>query len=207
MKGNLWRVIGVAFALLSATALVVAAFVLQSGGNEVTPVVLVAPEATAPPAEAPREIRVHVSGAVIAPGVYTMAEGHRVMDVVAAAGGVRPNADLSSVNLALRVADEAHYHIPLRGETPSATDAPAPSSGGADGQSGNAAGTVIDLNNATALELETLPGIGPVMAGRIISHREANGPFASVEDVENVPGIGPKTLESIRPLVIVSAGQ
>ena len=73
------------------------------------------------------------------------------------------------------------------------------------GSSGPA--SAIDLNTATAQELESLPGIGPVMAGRIIAHREANGPFASVDGVENVPGIGPKTLESIRPMVTVSSSR
>ena len=203
------KVIGAGLALLGALGLAVAAAVLLTGGDDTAPVVIVAPEPTAIPEQPPPGIRVHVSGAVMSPGVYEMSEGDRVMDAIASAGGVQPNADLASINLALRVQDEAQYHIPRLGEpTPVPNSAPAqrtsvpndrpPSAGG------RTAPSLIDLNTATAQELELLPGIGPVMAGRIIAYREANGPFTSIDDVENVPGIGPKTLESIRPLSTVA---
>ena len=203
------KVVGVGLALLGALALAVAAVVLLTGGDDVAPVVIVAPEPTAVLERTPPGIRVHVSGAVMSPGVYEMSEGDRVLDAVASAGGEQPSADLASINLALRVQDEAQYHIPRLGEpTPVPNSAPAqPASMPNDRPlpaGGGAAPSLIDLNAATAQELELLPGIGPVMAGRIIAYREAIGPFTSVDDVENVPGIGPKTLESIRPLATVA---
>ena len=203
------KVVGAGLALLGALGLVVAAVVLFAGGDDAAPVVIVAPEPTAIPEQTPPAIRVHVSGAVMSPGVYEVNEGDRVMDAIASAGGVQPNADLASINLAQRVQDEAQYHVPRLGEpTPALTSAPAQRASIPNDipppQGGRASPSLIDLNTATAQELELLPGIGPVMAGRIITYREANGPFTSLDDVENVPGIGPKTLESIRPLATVA---
>ena len=122
--------------------------------------------------------------------------------------GVAADADLSVINLARRVQDEGHYHVPKVGETPLPTEARAsgPSSSPAGGDVGPATSGPVDLNTADAGQLQSLPGIGPVLAERIIAHREANGPFASVEDLGDVSGIGPKTLESIRPLATASAG-
>ena len=119
----------------------------------------------------------------------------RVIDAIAAAGGNGPNADLSGINLSKRLQDEARYHVPAIGESASGFHSPA-----AAGQSRG----LIDLNTATSGELETLPGIGPSLAGAIIAFREDNGPFIAVDDLDNVPGIGPKTLGLIRPLVRVS---
>ena len=215
---------GAVLAGLAGLALVVAAVVLLTRSDDTAPVQIVAPEPTTPAASAPTEaptepvqIRVQISGAVRLPGVYEMRDGDRVIDAVAAAGGAAVDADLSRINLALRVQDEAHYHVPFVGETPPPTvimpTNDTPSNGSIPGSiPGDAASTdgssspasLIDLNTATGQDLESLPGIGPVMAGRIISHREANGPFLSVDELENVSGIGPKTMESIRPLVTVS---
>lgn len=203
------KVVGAGLALLGALGLAVAAVVLVAGGDEAAPVVITAPEPTAVPVTAPPRIRVHVSGAVVSPGVYEMSDDDRVLDAIASAGGVQPNADLASINLAQRVQDEAQYQIPRLGEpTPVAPSAPLRRASMPDDRplpsGGPASASLIDLNTATAQELESLPNIGPVMAGRIIEYREANGPFSSIDDVENVPGIGPKTLESIRPLATVA---
>lgn len=209
MSGQAVRIAGAVLALLAALALVIAAVALLTGGDDNAPIRIVAPEPAPLVQPASKDIRVQVSGAVMAPGVYAMNDGDRVMDAIAAAGGVNPGADLSAINLARRVQDEAHYYVPLIGETlpsPPAIDSaisPVTSQQG----SGAVPNPLIDLNTASAQELESLPGIGPVMAGRIIAHREANGPYPSVDEVEEVPGIGPKTLESIRPLVTVSSGQ
>ncbi len=145
------------------------------------------------PSPAP-EMKVYVSGAVLRPGVYTLEAGARLDDVVKAAGGATTEADLLRVNLALRVRDEDHLHIPRVGEplvTPVST---------AEASCGTAP---LDLNCATAIQLAALPGIGPVTAKAIIDYRTKNGPFQRVEDLLGVPGIGTKTLDQIRGLVTV----
>ena len=104
-----------ALVLLATVGLVIAGVVLLAGGDDVAPVLIVAPDPTAAPEQISPRISVHVSGAVMSPGVYEMSDGDRVMDAIAAAGGVQANADLASINLARRVQDESHYHIPLVG--------------------------------------------------------------------------------------------
>ena len=210
MSGRTARVVGAGLASMAGLALVVAAVVLLTRSDDAAPVRIVAPE-PAPFAEsdpAARDIRVQVSGAVRLPGVYAMEDGDRVIDAIAAAGGVAPSADLSAINLARRVQDEAHYYVPFIGQTPPPSPAASSETFPETARPSSRAdpNSLIDLNTASEQELESLPGIGPVLAARIIAHREANGPFRSVDDVENVPGIGPKTLESIRPLVTVSGG-
>lgn len=199
MRGQAIRMVAAGLALLGALAIAAAAVMLLAGDDETAPVLVVAPEPTALPQPEAPDIRVQVSGAVVSPGVYAMSEGDRVMDAVAAAGGVRPNANLSALNLARRIEDEAHYHIPFADENPPATAQV--SATGSRTRSNEREPSSLDLNTATAGELETLPGIGPVMAERIIAYREDNGPFSSVDELDNVAGIGPKTLESLRPLV------
>ena len=148
---------------------------------------IVLPTAT-PPSEA--ELKVYISGAVRNPGVYTLNKGDRLDQAIEVAGGTTVDADLSAVNLALRVRDEDHWQIPRRGEAPSTSAVRRTGTAGR-----------IDINSATAAELESLPGIGEVKAESIISYREANGPFSSVEELLGVHGIGPATVEAIRELV------
>ena len=197
MSGQAVRYIGAGVAGLAGLALVIAAVVLLTRSDDAAPVRIVAPEAAAV-TERAAEIKAQVSGEVMFPGVYALNPGDRVIDAIAAAGGIGPNADLSGINLSKRVQDEARYHVPAFGEstpaiTASATARPA-----------NKGSGLIDLNTAQSSELETLPNIGPVMAGAIVAYREDNGPFATVDDVMNVPGIGPKTLDTIRQMVTVS---
>ncbi len=152
------------------------------------------------------ELQVYVSGAVRRPGVYTLKPGDRLIDAVEAAGGGIPEADLESVNLALRVQDEAQYKIPRIGDTPdlesNVVSAPAASQNPLSDK-GQSSGGLIDLNTASAELLETLPGIGPVRAGDIVADRELNGPFLTVEQITRVKGIGPSIFDGIRELVIV----
>lgn len=136
---------------------------------------------------------VHVSGWVAMPGVVRLRDGAIVADAVAAAGGALEGALLDSVNLAAPVLAGDHVHIPGPGEAESGANPAAP--GGDD--SGP-----ISLNRADAAALETLPGVGPVIAERIVAHRESNGPFESVDDLLEVPGIGEAKLASIRDLVV-----
>ena len=140
------------------------------------------PQPTATPT-----LKAYAAGAVSRPGVYTFSDGDRLDDLLRMAGGPLADADSSGLNLALRLRDEGHYYVPTVGETSSVT-----SRGGA-----SAAGDVIDLNEATAQDLETLPGIGAVKAHAIVEHRETVGRYTAVEDLLQVAGIGPATLNAI----------
>ena len=163
------------------------------------PVELTLPRAT--PAEGSasgedlgNEVTVHAAGAVTTPGVYRLPAGSRVADLLAAAGGASSDADLDQLNLAAPLADGERILVPRRGEIVSA----APPTGSA-GQSS----TKVDLNTATAEELDKLPGIGPATAEAIIRHRETRGRFRSVTELLEVRGIGEAKLEQLRPLVKV----
>jgi len=135
-------------------------------------------------------IYVHVSGAVAVPGLYVLDASARVVDAIAAAGGLAPDADESAVNLARAVSDGEQLHVPLVGAIVEGAPQPA-----GDGR--------VNLNTADVAALDTLPRIGAAMAQRIIDWREANGRFTSVEDLLAVPGIGDKMLEALRDLVTV----
>lgn len=139
---------------------------------------------------------VHVTGAVVLPGLRSLPAGARVGDAVAAAGGALPDAWLERVNLARPVADGEQIHVPRIGE-----DAPPPGAVGATSQGVLPDGR-IDLNRATADELATLPGIGPARAAAIIAAREEQ-PFAEPGDLRRVPGIGEATFQRLAPLVAV----
>ncbi|HEX6946277.1 MAG TPA: ComEA family DNA-binding protein [Acidimicrobiia bacterium] len=139
-------------------------------------------------------IRVHVGGWVVAPGVVSLPEGSLVADAVAAAGGMRPGALADAINLAAPVSDGAQVIVPGPGAAATAEGAAAGAVGG-DGR--------IAVNRATAAELENLPGVGPVLAERIVAYREQNGPFETVEDLLQVPGIGEAKLAALRDLIAV----
>lgn len=141
-------------------------------------------------AEPVPSIVVHVAGAVVAPGVYELEAGVRVYDAVLAAGGPTEAADTDQLNLAALLVDGEKVYVPREGEA-------VPDTGG----SGSAQTVVVSINTASARELEALPGIGPVLAGRIVAYRAAHGPFRSVDELINVSGIGPKLLEQLRPHV------
>ncbi len=149
---------------------------------------------------APARIAVHVVGAVQQPGVYHFNAGARGDDALRAAGGPSGDADLRRVNLAATLFDGQQFVIPRKGEQ-LATTVP-PSGGGFDSGASNPP-LLVDLNRATVAELDQLPGVGPSTARAIVDHRTRNGPFASVDDLLAVRGIGPAKLAELKPFVRV----
>jgi competence protein ComEA len=153
------------------------------------------------PAPSPVEIIPPEPTPVLRPDVYRLPPGSIVKDAIQAAGGATDDADLDSINLAQELHDQERLYVPSIGES----DAPPPVTG-AEPTPPSGEGTPsdkIDINTATAGELETLPGIGPVLAESIIQHRDANGPFMSIEDITLVSGIGDKTYDKLKDRITV----
>lgn len=146
---------------------------------------------------------VDVKGAVKRPGVYEAFQGDRVVDLLKKAGGINEQGEESGINLALKVTDEMVIYVPYKGEEKTKTSAQSLVEGGSVGNGGSNGG-VIDLNKATAAELDELPGIGPTRAETIIEYRDSNGGFSSKEDLKNISGIGEKTYEKLADLVTVN---
>lgn len=160
------------------------------------PVRIRAPTPAPTVSPAPSTVLVHVAGWVRHPGVYQLDEGDRVVDAIQAAGGPRRGADLGALNLAAVLVDAQQVLVPRKGDAdPVAGTTPTTGSGTAQ--------QLINVNTATPTELEALPGIGPVLAEAIVSYREEHGPFTSVDQLDDVSGIGPVTLGEIRDLVTV----
>jgi len=203
------------------SAQVVASVPLASGnahsGQPVVPARSPVPDRTVPPAGTPSTagagaevLVVHVAGAVARPGIVRLPAGARVFEALAAAGGASKDADASALNLAAPVTDGQQIFVPSPDHPPPGAQQAAP---GAPGQpdgnraalpgTGTPAAGKVNINTAGADELMSLPKIGPVLAGRIIEFREQHGAFASPEDLDAVPGIGPGLLEALLDLVAV----
>ncbi|MDI6601471.1 MAG: helix-hairpin-helix domain-containing protein [Thermoanaerobacteraceae bacterium] len=146
-----------------------------------------------------KTVFVHVAGQVKNPGVYELKNGLRVIDAVNMAGGPLQDADLDSLNLAKKLSDEEKIYVPKKGEMPPASNN-VPNSAV---QSSTAINGKININTAGIEELKSLPGIGDVLARNIIDYRNANGPFNKIEDIVNVPKIGPKTFENIKDKITI----
>lgn len=157
----------------------------------------------------PFTIMVHVAGEVLHPGIVVIAGDSRVIDALTAAGGPTSRADLNPVNLAASLVDAAQIYIPKRGEVPQTkVSRPLPGvnlppSSNVNSAVGSASPQPIDVNMATEQQLVDLPGVGPSTARAIVAYRLIHGPFASVEDLLNVRGIGPAKLEALLGLVRV----
>ena len=152
----------------------------------------------------PAAIVVYVVGAVRRSGVVRLATGSRVIDAIDAAGGATPTADLTRLNLATALADGSRVAVPSLGAPAPGIDPSAVSGAPSVGSdSGPSASAPVNLNTATAEQLDALPGIGPATAATIIKDREAHGPFRSVNDLGRVRGIGDSKLGQLRELVTV----
>jgi len=191
MKNLWWVVFGVVIGLL-ATGLILLVSSPPRGES-----IKLLPPPTPPP------LTVHVVGAVAQPGVYNLPSGSHVQDGVEAAGGLLPEANPQAINLAALAQDGERIFIPtgvprppttLPGGTPAATNAKPPSP---------VPGELININTASLEELDSLPGIGPVTAQKIIDYRQNNGLFARIEDLMDVAGIGPATFAKIKDLITV----
>ena len=188
---------GALFAALVAALLAALTFVLL---DRQTPSQIVIQTETFP------TIMVDVSGGVATPGVYALPGASRLQQAIERAGGLTADADVTSLNLAGRLVDGDDVVIPVSGND-QVREAPVPSSprprddATSMPQRGVDDETPIELNTASAAELETLPGVGPVIAARIVEYRNVNGPFATIEELAEVQGISPSMVEEIRPLV------
>ena len=151
------------------------------------------PSSVAPTTAVASDVVVHVAGAVTAPGVYHLPAGARVIDAITAASGMRTDANADGVNLAAVARDGSRIYVPVVGEAAAVVVGNSDPSVGATLPAGP-----IDLNTATAEELDQLPGVGPATAAAIVAYRDAHGPFATVDDLADVRGIGPAKLDALR---------
>jgi len=151
---------------------------------------------TASPAaatSAANTIVVDVVGAVHKPGVYDFPQGARVIDAVRAAGGLLPDAESQAINLARPLVDGEQIVVPKKGEAPV----------GAAAGSAQQPGGKLNINSATESDFDTLPGIGPVLAQKIVAYRDQHGPFHTIQDLMKVSGVGPKKFDSLQDLITV----
>jgi competence protein ComEA len=165
------------------------------------------------PAPTKEPIAVHVIGAVPRPGLYEFAEGARIQDAIDAAGGLLTSADVNTINLAALLEDGQQLTIPYKpGEEPTTENGSSPSDDdsltlpGAEETpvpSGSDDSELVNINTASLEELDNLPGIGPTIAQRIVDYRTENGPFSVIEDILNVSGVGPSTFDQIKDLITV----
>jgi competence protein ComEA len=169
---------------------------IQATGGDIRPGAV----SIASPSPSPAVLFVHVAGRVRHAGVYQLHQGDRVIDAIQAAGGARRDADLRSVNLAALVTDGEQIIVWKKGPGGSVV---ASGGGGGSAPGSGSPSQLVNVNTATLDQLESLPGIGPALGQRILDYRQQHGPFASVDDLVNVSGIGAKRLEDLRPVVTV----
>lgn len=186
------------YAVCAVVVAVLGVRALRANGAQ--PAAAVAPVEVRSPARAKtaRTLVVHVVGAVRRPGVYRLVDGKRLEDALALAGGAKRGADLAAVNLAAKATDGQQVVVPRRG-APAAVAAPGAATAGTQSATATPAASPVSLNAATGEQLETLPGIGPALAQKILAAR----PFAAIDELSAVPGIGPKRLAALRGQVVL----
>jgi competence protein ComEA len=185
-RQSIWLLVGY---VLLAALIAVGALLVVTRRSPGQPIQLPAPPTPTP-------VRVHVTGAVVSPGVYSLPLGSIVQDALAAAGGATALADVNHLNLAHRLLDGEQIIVPVLAPTGVAGAQPTAAAPGA--PTG-----VVNINTASVAELETLPRVGPSLAQRIVDYRTEHGPFAAVEDVMQVSGIGPSIFAAIKELITV----
>lgn len=207
MDGNKRNVVWLLSAVVVTTALGMALLRLVEGRARPAPIIIEPPPAspTPGPTATVQPLRVYITGAVLRPDVYSLPPGSIVRDLVRLAGDFTDAAAVEAVNLALPLADGMHVHVPAQDEVlaePPVISGPAPQ---ANSLTGDAAlpGALVNINTASIAELETLPGIGPALAQKIVDHRAEHGPFATIEAILDVSGIGPAKFEAIRDWITV----
>lgn len=155
------------------------------------------------PTPTPPQLMVDVRGAVAKPGLYGLPKGSRAQDALTAAGGTTAEANLDRVNLAKLLTDGDQVLVPTRTAQSSRVTSPTGADGPVVATGPTATPGKININTASTSELDTLPGIGPTIAQRIVDYRKTNGPFKRIEDLKNVAGIGDKSFEQIKDLIII----
>ena len=191
--------------LTLAYAILFGTYVLYDRRPQPEPLDIVQPTPALTPT--PSLMRVHVVGAVQQPGLYELGVDGRLMDAVRAAGGLTAQADAESINLADRVRDGQQVYVPRLHTpvppSPTPMTAPGVGSGAGEVQWTARPGGALNINTATAAELEGLPGIGPIYAQRIVAYRQANGPFTQPSQIQDVRGIGPSCYDQIKAMIVV----
>lgn len=211
MKIDLGKIGTTAIGLLAGAVLALGVVTMRNR-ETVAPVKIVPPEPTPTliPTMTPAPIQVFVSGEVLAPDVYALAPGSRIKQLVEAAGGFTDKANAAVVNLAQPLTDGAHVHVPAEDDlvaTPESVltnPAPLRSPGEIDLSLG---GDLVNINNADLYELDTLPGIGPVTAQKILDYRAVNGPFIDTAAIMEVSGIGQTRYDQIKALITAGSQQ
>ena len=156
-----------------------------------------------------KEITVYISGQVAKEGVVTLSSDKRLADAVEKLGGLTKNADTNNINLAMKLEDEKHYIIPKEGEViQNNSDSTQVTSNKDNNSSNNATqsdsqGSKININTADLKQLDDIPGVGEATANKILSYRDENGEFKSIEEIKNVNGIGDKKFENMKDLICV----
>lgn len=189
--------------LLVVAALIGSSVLLIRTRPQPVEIVIVPPDPTATPlpTSTPAPMLIYVTGQVFTPGTYSLPRGARVADAIDAAGGALSNADMVRVNVADVLRDGQQVHVPMPGAVAEPLEAGVVDSNAQTAEALDLAtptqADIVNVNTANAEELATLPNIGPALAERIIAYREANGPFSTLAELDNVSGIGPSTLENI----------
>jgi competence protein ComEA len=202
MDGKKRNVVWLLSAFVITAALGVAGLKLVDNGAGPAPIVIEPPppSTTPGPTATAQPLRVYITGAILRPDVYSLPAGSIVRDLVDAAGDFTAQAATEAVNLAQPLADGMHVHVPAQEDAsgePPVISGPAPPANSFTGGA-TLPGALVNINTASIAELETLPDIGPSLAQRIVDHRAERGPFATIEAIQDVSGIGPAIFEQIR---------